>query len=442
MKKMSILIILFITQISSAQQIIFTSTGGSVNGPNGYSSGWVQSGIYCSLTGGPGQYWTDYSSGSWYVYPAPYIISDGDQSGFGFGVFNLTVISVTFGDGFGFTPTVSVGSTNQAIGRFKLTGNGDYAALTGSSIILNGVRTGISNIKLCSSSDDVFNAAEDAQLGSTVASDPGNGNSASFSGFYGSITTGGTYFFVVCDIANDATGIVQGEILENSSLIIDWGELSGTISGALLSNSDASLPVELSYFTVIASNGQVALRWITESEIENLGFNIYRSLNPNIQFSIINDNLIPGAGNSSSRHEYEYADKDLINGITYWYKLEDVDYSGNTELHGPVSAMPSANAAPSEFLLYPNHPNPFNTVTSIIYDIPQNSHIEVKIFNMLGREVITLVNRQQKADYYNIIWDAKDSFGNEIPSGMYFYRIVAKSDNTVYIDTKKLILLR
>jgi len=97
-----------------------------------------------------------------------------------------------------------------------------------------------------------------------------------------------------------------------------------------LSSADVSLPVELACFTANAGDGQVTLHWITESEIENLGFNIYRSLSETGNYQKINDQLIPGAGTSSYRHDYEYADNDVSNGVTYWYKIEDVDYSGNT----------------------------------------------------------------------------------------------------------------
>jgi len=71
------------------------------------------------------------------------------------------------------------------------------------------------------------------------------------------------------------------------------------------------------------------------------------------------------------RHDYEYTDYDVINGVTYRYKLEDVDYRGNTELHGPVSATPVKSNTPGEYCLHPNYPNPFNPVTTIAYDLPE-----------------------------------------------------------------------
>ncbi|MCK4447208.1 MAG: DUF2341 domain-containing protein [Candidatus Marinimicrobia bacterium] len=207
---------------------------------------------------------------------------------------------------------------------------------------------------------------------------------------------------------------------------------------AVGSETDSSLPVELSSFTATAGDGKVTLHWNTESEIENLGFNIYRGLNSNRKYTIINNQLIPGAGNSSSRHEYEYVDKDLTNGITYWYKLEDVDYSGNTELHGPVSATPVVKAAPSEFCLYPNYPNPFNPLTVISYDLPKDGHVELVVYNMRGGKVTTLMKGNQEAGSYKVNWDGRNENGEIVSSGIYFLRIVSGS----YSKTNKMIFIR
>ncbi len=119
-------------------------------------------------------------------------------------------------------------------------------------------------------------------------------------------------------------------LLPALSFAVDEMYHGGSYDGYAMNNDvvDSSLPVSLTSFTATACDGKVILHWITESEIENLGFNIYRSTNSNVKFLIINDELIPGAGNSSQRHEYEYVDKGLTNGVTYRYKLEDVDYSG------------------------------------------------------------------------------------------------------------------
>jgi len=205
-----------------------------------------------------------------------------------------------------------------------------------------------------------------------------------------------------------------------------------------LPSGDNSLPVVLSSFTAIAGDGQVTLRWVTESEVDNLGFNILRSLFENRDYQQINVELIPGAGSSSIRHEYEYVDKGLTNGIKYWYKLEDVDYSGNTELHEPVSATPMKKAAPSEFCLYPNYPNPFNPITTISYDLPEDGFVELSVYNMRGEKVATLMKGNREAGSYRLNWDGRNENGEIVSSGIYFLRIVSGS----YSTTNKMIFIR
>ena len=202
-----------------------------------------------------------------------------------------------------------------------------------------------------------------------------------------------------------------------------------------LNSTDYSLPVELTSFTATPGNGIITLNWLTESEIENLGFNIYRSTNTNLEFIILNAELIPGAGSSSEKHEYSYVDHDVKSGITYWYKLEDVDYKGKTELHGAISA---AVLGPKEFCLHPNYPNPFNPVTTISYDLPQDVYVELTVYNMLGEKVTTLVKGNQPAGYYNVEWDGRNSQGRIVSSGMYFLRISAGS----YCKTNKMVFVR
>ena len=212
----------------------------------------------------------------------------------------------------------------------------------------------------------------------------------------------------------------------------------GSFSYWTATDPDNSLPVTLASFTATADDGQVTLRWITESEIENLGFNIYRSANSNVKFLMINDELIPGTGNSSSRHEYEYVDKGLTNGATYWYKLEDVDYSGNTELHGTVSATPIESAFPAEFRLYPNYPNPFNSITTISYDLPDDGFVDLSVYNMRGEKVATLMQGNQEAGSYRLNWDGTSQSGDIVASGIYFLRIA----NGSYSRTSKMVFIR
>ena len=97
---------------------------------------------------------------------------------------------------------------------------------------------------------------------------------------------------------------------------------------------------------------------------------------------------------------------------------------------------------PKEYSLKQNYPNPFNPTTTIIYGLPKLGHVDIRIYDLLGREIKTLVNDNQEAKHYKVIWDAKDRSGNNVPSGMYLYRILAKSGDKTFVKTRKLLLMR
>ncbi|MCL4512385.1 MAG: T9SS type A sorting domain-containing protein [Bacteroidetes bacterium] len=104
----------------------------------------------------------------------------------------------------------------------------------------------------------------------------------------------------------------------------------------------------------------------------------------------------------------------------------------------PLSEMITAVENPStdlptHFILSQNYPNPFNPATEISYDLPKRSHVLIAVFDVLGRNVGTLVNEEEAAGRYRVTFNA-----SELPSGVYFYRIEAGT----YHDTKKLLLLK
>jgi len=98
--------------------------------------------------------------------------------------------------------------------------------------------------------------------------------------------------------------------------------------------------IELSSFTATASNGLVKLEWVTESEVDNAGFNIYRATAEKGPYVKINDSLIVGAGYTTAGVAYAFVDESVKNRKTYYYKLEDINLNGTTTMHGPESATP------------------------------------------------------------------------------------------------------
>lgn len=104
----------------------------------------------------------------------------------------------------------------------------------------------------------------------------------------------------------------------------------------------------------------------------------------------------------------------------------------NTFLEMPL------NSIPQEYRIEQNYPNPFNPSTLIKYQLPQANKVELKIYNIFGQEVKKLVDKLQDAGYYEIVWNSDNNFGNQVASGVYFYRMHAGS----FSETKKLILMK
>ena len=224
---------------------------------------------------------------------------------------------------------------------------------------------------------------------------------------------------------------------------VEWYDNNG-VKDVCTDKGEASLPVQLSSFSGTSGDGTVTLRWITQSEINNLGFNLHRSLRKDRDYVKINGELIPGAGSSAVAHTYSYTDKRLTNGITYWYKLEDVDLSGKGTMHGPISAIPQAPVKPEPvpvpkiYKLAQSYPNPFNPTTTIRYQLPEECHVVLNVYNILGQLVKTLVDESKPAGWYSVHWDGKDSSGKPVASGIYLYQIQAKD----FIQIKKMTLIR
>jgi hypothetical protein len=78
---------------------------------------------------------------------------------------------------------------------------------------------------------------------------------------------------------------------------------------------------------------------------------------------------------------------------------------------------------PGSFALHPAYPNPFNPITSLRYDLPDQAQVTLTIYDLFGRKVTQLINTTQSAGYKSVQWNATDSFGKPVSAGVYFYEI-------------------
>jgi hypothetical protein len=224
-------------------------------------------------------------------------------------------------------------------------------------------------------------------------------------------------------------------IRDNDNERIDGEELPTPEELQDFTLSPQVVPVELALFEAKSKDAQVELNWETATETNNMGFKILRSNDEKEGYLEITNDIIKGKGNSESAHSYSYQDKDVEVGKTYYYKLMDIDYSGRQTYHGPVSI---AVAAPEKFELLQNFPNPFNPETTIKYNIKDAGYVTLSIFNTKGQLVRKLIAQDMQPGAYDVVWDGRNELGNQVTSGVYFFRIDTKG----FTEIKKMQLLR
>jgi hypothetical protein len=193
------------------------------------------------------------------------------------------------------------------------------------------------------------------------------------------------------------------------------------------------LPVELTSFDATAGDGRVMLSWSTASETDNDYFVLYRRVEGSTDFNRYAQ--IPGSGTTTTQRDYSYTDNAVVNGVTYEYRLSDVDINGVETVHETiVDATPFDGAEnPTEYSLHQNYPNPFNATTMFRFDIKEAGKVSLKIFDLMGREVATLVNEERAAGFHTISWDASN-----LATGIYFYRLEVNG----FTDVKKTLYLK
>ena len=206
--------------------------------------------------------------------------------------------------------------------------------------------------------------------------------------------------------------------------------------------ADYVIPVELISFTATSNGNEVILSWSTATELNNHGFEIQRKFCSN---SFVTIGSITGHGTTTSPNQYSFVDK-ILDAGKYFYRLKQLDFNGTFEYSNVIEIDVRSI---DEFTLKQNYPNPFNPTTKISWQSPVSSWQTLKVFDILGNEIATLVDEYKPAGIYEIEFsNAETHHGVSLPSGVssrggyasgvYFYRIQAGN----FIETKKMIFLR
>jgi hypothetical protein len=242
---------------------------------------------------------------------------------------------------------------------------------------------------------------------------------------------------------------VNGEVLiDNDPPAVDWNNPTSTKQNfdsevailvsaydfdadqtwtGVIASGITPTPVELAYFASTLDDNKVNLNWRTETEVSNYGFEIER-LVENPYWEKLG--FVEGHGNSNSPKEYSFADYDISRSGTYKYRLKQIDNDGKFEYSYVITLYVGT---PAVFYLSQNYPNPFNPSTRIDYSVPQASKVSLKIYDMLGREVASLVDEYKEIGTYTVTFDASNLAG-----GIYFYTISAGD----FVETKKMSLVK
>jgi hypothetical protein len=195
---------------------------------------------------------------------------------------------------------------------------------------------------------------------------------------------------------------------------------------AMLFLNIAQAQVETASFTATGQNRMVTLHWSTAAEQNSAYFEIARN-------GIVRGQ-IEAAGSSTTPRDYSWIDREAQNDMEYEYMLIAVDINGVSQTLGSVNATPAFDAyAVKEYALHQNYPNPFNPTTTITLELAEAGFASLRVFNLLGQQVCTLVNSYLPRGSHVALFD-----GTRLPSGVYIYQL----DINGFSAQRKMILMK
>ena len=277
--------------------------------------------------------------------------------------------------------------------------------------------------------------------GDGTVSTTGGGGYSSFSGTSGATPhVGGTAALLLFVNPNltpaDVSMILQITAVEKGAPGKDPRYGAGRIDAyAAYQLALSMVPVELSLFTASADENSITLNWSTVTETNNSGYEIERKTHFDERWMQVG--FVPGFGTTTEKKNYEFTDVNLVIGF-YSYRLKQIDFNGIFEYSNEVFAEVGT---PKNFALFQNYPNPFNPSTTISWQSPVSSWQTLKIYDVLGNEVTTLVDEYRPVGKYEIEFNPASGIRN-LASGIYIYQLKASGQNGTFVETKKMLLMK
>jgi len=182
------------------------------------------------------------------------------------------------------------------------------------------------------------------------------------------------------------------------------------------------------------SDGVVYLEW-AHSDANDLDYYaVYRSMDPE---------FLPGEESMIGSSEGSEFSDDVEELGDYYYAVTAFDIHENESdpsdfVNVTLLSLEDIHGLPEVFTLHQNYPNPFNPITQIQYALPTDANVSIVIYDLMGRQIRTLVNQQVSAGYHSVMWNATSEMGSPVSAGVYIYTITAND----FRDVKKMILLK
>ncbi len=178
------------------------------------------------------------------------------------------------------------------------------------------------------------------------------------------------------------------------------------------------VPVEFTSFTASAGNSSVNLNWTTATETNNSGFEVERKSSKTEWQPI---GFVQGEGTSVSGTNYVFTDQHPEIGINY-YRLRQIDFDGTFNYSSTVET----EFVPGVYALQQNFPNPFNPTTTIRFSVPNEDHVNLTVYNLIGEKVITLVDEVMDQGSHTVNFN-----GSGLASGLYILRMTSGSYSSI-----------
>ena len=188
-----------------------------------------------------------------------------------------------------------------------------------------------------------------------------------------------------------------------------------------------ALPVELTSFSALISKNSVNLIWKTETEVNNYGFEIQRSIQSEDWKTL---GFVNGNGNSNSPKDYSFTDNSVGTSGKYSYRLKQIDNDGSYEYSKSIEVN---LGAPASIELRQNYPNPFNPSTTINFTLPVEDAVSLIVYNAIGEQVKVLYSGVLEAGVHSFNFS-----GDDLPSGLYVYKLSTSAGNQI----RKMMLVK